>query len=108
MNQNQKNGKGAFEPADYPELLEFMPAYLHEDFVDEFGSVAAAWKSFLGEASGDRILQVKEEWVRLRKAFEGRPLGEFRVALEQFGSAWRPQGEEELQKVDEILLRAEA
>ena len=28
----------SFEPEGYPTLMEFLPAYLHEDFGEEYGS----------------------------------------------------------------------
>ena len=97
-----------FDPGDYPALREMLPAYLHQDFVDEYGSAAAAIKGFLEEASGDEILQVIEDWLRLRKALTGRPLKEMQTAVGRLGSAWTPQNEGDLKRLDEILSRARA
>ena len=93
-----------FDPGNFPALLEFLPAYLHQDFREEYDSAGDALKAFLSEASGDEIGDVREEWTRFRKNFVGRP---FRAALERLGSAWLPENEGELKKVDEILTRAE-
>ena len=89
-----------FDPGNFPALLEFLPAYLHQDFGEEYDSAADALKSFLSEASGDEIRDVREEWTRLRSGFAGRPLEEIGAALEQLGSA--------LKTLDEILTKAEA
>lgn len=97
-----------FDPGDYPALREMLPAYLHQDFVDEYGSAAAAIKGFLEEAGGDEILQVKEDWLRFRKALTGRPLKEIQTAVGRLGSAWTPQTEGDLKRLDEILSRAQA
>jgi len=97
-----------FDPEDYPTLLEFLPAYLHEDFGDEYGSAAAAFAALALDASGDQIRNVKEEWTALRKLFSGQPLGNMQRALSALGTAWQPQSDQELQAVDEILSRAEA
>ena len=36
-----------FTPANYPALREFLPAYLHQDFMQEYGSAAEAAKAFV-------------------------------------------------------------
>jgi len=96
-----------FDPADYPALREFFPGYFHEDFSDEYGSAAGAVKGFLADASGDEILQVKEEWQLLRKTFQDRAIEELQGALRRLGSAWLPENEAQLRDVDEILKSAE-
>ena len=97
-----------FEPESYPALTEFLPAYLHEDFGEEYGSAARAFVAIVSDANGDQIRKLKEEWQALRQAFSGRPLPEMQSGLAQLGAAWQPQSEQELQAVDEILRRAEA
>jgi|ERR1700676_1128928 CdiI immunity protein len=97
-----------FDPENYPALMEFMPAYLHQDFGEEYGSAARAFAALVSDASGDQIRNVKEEWQALRQAFSGRPLPDMQSGLAQLGAAWRPESEQELQAVDEILRQAEA
>ena len=97
-----------FEPESYPALMEFLPAYLHEDFGVEYGSAARAFAAMVSDANGDQIRNVKEEWLELRRAFSGRPLADMHSGLAQLGAAWQPQSEQELQTVDEILKQAEA
>ena len=97
-----------FDPDTYPALMEFLPAYLHEDFGAEYGSAARAFAAIISDASGDQIRNVKEEWAALRQAFSGRPLPDMQSGLAQLGAAWQPQSEQELQAVDEILRQAEA
>lgn len=108
MKQEPSRQKKAFDPAEYPALREFLPAYLHQDFGEFYNSAADAVKAFLADASGDEIYHVKKEWNRFRKTFGGRPLWETQKALEEFECAWMPQSEAELKAVDEILSRAEA
>jgi hypothetical protein len=100
--------KKAFDPADFPALQDFLPAYLHEDFGEEYGSPAGALQAFLADASGDQILEVKEDWKRFRKAFAHHPLAATQAALVKLGGGWRPETEAELKGMDEILSRAEA
>jgi hypothetical protein len=97
-----------FEPESYPALMEFLPAYLHEDFGVEYGSAARAFAALVSDANGDQIRNVKEEWLELRRAFSGRPLNDLHSGLAQLGATWQPQSEQELQTVDEILRQAEA
>ena len=108
MKREPSQAKSAFDPADYPALREMLPAYLHQDFADEYGTACEAVNGFVQEASGDEILQVKEDWQRLRKAFAARPLKEIQSALARLGSAWAPLNETDLKRLDEILSRAEA
>jgi hypothetical protein len=97
-----------FDPESYPALMEFLPAYLHEDFQVEYGSAARAFAALVSDASGDQIRNVKEEWQTLRQVFSERPLPDVQNGLAQLGAAWQPQSEQELQTVDEILRQAEA
>jgi hypothetical protein len=98
----------SFEPEGYPTLMEFLPAYLHEDFGVEYGSAPRAFAALVSDANGDQIRNVKEEWTALRRVFSGRPLPDMQRGLAQLGAAWQPQSEQELQAVDEILSEAEA
>jgi CdiI immunity protein len=108
MNENPANERKPFEPADYPTLREFFPAYLHQDFAQEYGSAVAAVKAFLADASGDEILQVKEEWKLFRSNLREQPLAEIQSAIGALGSSWQPLDATQLQQFDEILSRAEA
>ena len=108
MSEGRKGEKKAFDPADYPALRDFLPAYLHQDFGEEYDSAAEAVRSFVAEATGDEIVQVKEEWNVFRADFRGRPLTEIQGALGALGSAWLPASEGELRQVDEILLGAQS
>ncbi len=107
MTDDAKNAN-PFEPASYPALMEFLPAYLHEDFGKEYGSAARAFAAMVSDANGDQIRNIMEEWQVLRQAFSARTLPEMQSGLAQLGAAWQPQSEEELRAVDEILKQAEA
>jgi len=107
MTDDTKNAN-PFEPASYPALMEFLPAYLHEDFGEEYGSAARAFAAMVSDANGDQIRNIMEEWQALRQAFSARTLPEMQSGLAQLGAAWQPQSEQELQAVDEILRQAEA
>ena len=103
----EKSEAKPFDPADYPALREFFSAYLHQDFVEEYGSAVEAVKGFLADASGDEILQVKEEWKELRSGLRGRPFQEIHRAFGRLGSSWVPENDADLKELDEILSHAE-
>jgi hypothetical protein len=100
--------KKALDPNDYPALQELFPAYLHEDFAEEYESAAEAVKEFLSEASCDEIQDVRDEWFRLRKVLTGRPFVEVQSAVNSLGAAWQPANEAEWKSVDEILSGRQA
>lgn len=101
--QRALRGPQPFDPTEYPALHEMLPAYLHQDFGEEYGSACDAAKAFVGDASGDEVRNVCEEWAALRKAFDGRPLAKLQEALRALGAAWMPRSEKEIRAVDEIL-----
>jgi len=100
--------KRQFDPESYPALREFLPAYLHQDFGEAYGSPSAAFAALIADASADQVRKLREEWAALRRAFSGRPLHDLQRALTQLGAAWRPESEQEFQDVDEILTQAGA
>ena len=108
MKREPSQASSPFDPIDYPALREMLPAYLHQDFADEYGSAEKAIEGFLQEASGDEILQVKEDWLRFRKALAGSPIAQSQTALGRLGSAWSPQSEADLKRLDQIFARAKA
>jgi hypothetical protein len=105
---NAHPGAARFEKTDYPSLMEILPAYLHQDFGEEYGSAADAMRSFLNDANGDQIFEVRNEWLKLQNALKGSPVSAWQSALHQLGSAWSPQTESEITAVSEILAHAES
>ena len=103
MMRDPAHEKKQFARESYPALREFFPAYLHQDFAEEYSSAADAVKGFLGDASDEEILQVKKEWHALRQAFCQRPLQEIQKAITRLGGAWVPEDEERLKEIDKVL-----
>ena len=106
MTHEEKNLKLQFEPENFSALQDLFGGYLHEDFVEEYGSAAGALQTFLSDASGDEIQNVKEEWQRFRAVLKDRPFEETQAALRRLGAAWQPADPPELDALDEILSRA--
>lgn len=105
MKHEEKQG---FDPNDYPALQEFFPAYLHEDWAEEYESAGEAVKGFLAEASGDEVQNVRDEWLRLQKALAVRSFAEVQSAVRSLGAAWQPANEAEWKGVGEILSGSQA
>jgi hypothetical protein len=106
MKSDEKNQ--AFDANEFPALQDFLSAYLHEDFGEEYVSAAEAVNAFFAEASGDQVEDVREEWLRLRESLMGHSFGEIQNAIRRLGAAWQPSNEEEWRSVDEILSRPRA
>jgi hypothetical protein len=102
----EKNRNPHFDPDDFSALQDFLGGYLHEDFVEEYGSAAEALQAFLSDASGDEIQNVKDEWQRFRAILKDRPMADNQSALHRLGAAWQPTNAAELATIDQILSRA--
>lgn len=106
MTLDAKNSKAQFDPENFSALQDFCGGYLHEDFVEEYGSAAKALQAFLSDASGDEVQNVKEEWQKFRALLKDRPFAESQVALHRLGAVWQPANPTEISALDEILTRA--
>jgi hypothetical protein len=104
MTREKKEPGAVFAGSDFPGLKEFFSGYLHEDFVDEYGSAAGAARAFCGDASSQEAAQAREEWARLNKLLSGKPIAEVQAALEKLGGAWRPEDLQEFHSVDGVLM----
>lgn len=104
MTRGRKQKTPEFDPAEFPGLREFFSGYLHEDFMDEYGSAAGAAKAFCADASSGEAAQAREEWARLRKFLVGLPISELQAGLHRLGGAWQPVDAEEFRTVDAVLV----
>ena len=74
-----------FSAEDFPALQDFLGAYFHEDFMDEYGSPEAATKQFCEDAAPEEVKQTLHEWRSLYAQLKGRPLTEWQAALRKAG-----------------------
>lgn len=107
MTHHEKDKNAQFDPDNFSALQDFLGGYLHEDFAEEYGSAAEALQTFLSDASGDEIQNVKEEWQRFRTILKDRPFVESQAALHRLGAAWQPENPHELTALDEILAKTQ-
>jgi hypothetical protein len=103
MTREKKEKAVGFSPNEFPVLKEFLCGYLHEDFNDEYGSVAGAARAFRGDASPEEFAQARQEWTKLRKILTGRSIPEVQTSLQKLGGAWRPQDLDEFHSLDAVF-----
>jgi hypothetical protein len=103
MTPDKKSKREANAASDFPALREFFSGYLHEDFHDEYGSVAGAAKAFRNDASDAEIEAVQNEWkfwrTPLAKASAAQLASEFR----KLGASWQPQSQADLDELEKSL-----
>jgi hypothetical protein len=81
----------------FPRLVEFCQGYLHQDFLEEYGSVESAASTYLADTNPNQVRQLKSEWdnflavVREHASTPSTQLSSFRKAMIEFGASWRPQ-----------------
>jgi hypothetical protein len=98
--EKKERPPGTFDAANFPGLRQFFSGYLHEDFIDEYGSVTGAARAFFGDASLEETARARTEWTKLTAILDGQPISEMQTALQKLGGAWRPETFEELQFLD--------
>jgi hypothetical protein len=83
----------------FPELRRVFEGYLHEDFVEEYGSAAAAIDAFRADASDDEARAFRDEARRFLAVTRARDFAEVQHLVTRVGSRWIPGSREELETV---------
>jgi hypothetical protein len=87
----------------YPAVAGFFRGYLHEDFLEVHGSLAAAAAAFIKDADAAERQQLTEELAALAAALRDRPLRQVRkFVTEDLGSRWAPESRQ-LERLLELL-----
>ena len=76
--------------SDFPELRKVFTAYLHEDFLEEHATAAAALKTFIEDANDKERKRFREEAKRFLDATAAMELADVRALLSKLGSRWTP------------------
>jgi hypothetical protein len=88
---------------EYPALRAFMHGYLHEDYVDEYGTVEDAVREFRLDSDDEEFRNVLAEWRRFTQKTKSQPIKAVQQAIrEELGGAWMPASASELN----LLTRA--
>ncbi len=105
MTTDPANNDNTFSAELFPALQDFLGAYFHEDFMDEYGSPEAATRQFCEDALPLEVAQTSEEWQRLLAQLKGQPLPAWQGALRTLGAAWQAASEREVVRVGELLAK---
>jgi len=91
----------------FPSLAAFLRGYLHEDFLEEHGSLRGAVEAFCRDASVDERRQlVAELEALLRTLHDHSPRELRRFVTVELGSRWEPGSREELAGLLELVRAA--
>lgn len=82
--------------SDYRELRRVFSGYLHEDFLQEYDSAAAALRAFEADADPGERRRFRAEATRFLRATASLPFADVSALLNQLGSRWAPASREEL------------
>jgi hypothetical protein len=100
------SGEQVIKLGEFPALRQFMHGYLHEDFMEEYGSAEDAAAEFCQDADPEEREQVADEWRRFLKATSELPINTVRKLMtEKFGSAWHFEDKDEFERFSSTLLK---
>ena len=86
------------ELSRFPELRRVFEGYLHEDFLVEYGSAAAAIDAFSADASTAELRMFRDEARRFIAATSALDFANVQHLITRLGSRWTPESREELER----------
>jgi hypothetical protein len=93
----------AAQREDYPALRAFMHGYLHQDYVEEYGSVKDAVIEFRTDSDDEEFRNVVSEWKAFLRKVKSQPITAIQKSMrEHLGGGWIPTKPADL----EMLTRA--
>jgi|SRR5579872_1063239 len=87
------------DPTRFPELRRVFEGYLHEDFIAEYGSAAAAIDAFRADASAVEARAFRDEARQFLALTSGLDFANVQHLVARVGSRWIPGSREELEAV---------
>ena len=78
------------QASDFPELRKVFTAYLHEDFLEEHASAAAALRAFVEDANENERQRFRADAARFIDATADLELADVRTLLSTLGARWVP------------------
>ncbi len=86
-----------FDASRFPALRRVFEGYLHEDFLVEHGSAAAAVRAFTADASPSERRLFRDEARRFLAATSALEFGQVQRLVARLGSRWVPDSRAELE-----------
>jgi CdiI immunity protein len=90
-------------PSDFPELQRVFAGYLHEDFLEEYGTPVAALRAFQDDADHSERQRFLAETRRFLERTARLDFNEVRALMARLGCRWTPTSRKAL-----VALLAEA
>ena len=84
-----------FKVSDFPVLRQVFRGYLHEDFMTEYGSAAAALRTFEDDADDDEVDRFRAEVRRLVEYTATLNFAKVPALLTRLGARWNPTSRDE-------------
>lgn len=78
------------KPSDFPELQRVFAGYLHEDFLEEYGTSTAALRAFQEDADNSERRRFSTETRRFLDRTARLDFNEVRALLARLGCRWTP------------------
>jgi len=76
--------------SDFPELQRAFTGYLHEDFLEEYETPAAALRAFQDDADQAENRRFRTEALRFLDRTAGLEFNEVRALMVRLGCRWTP------------------
>ncbi len=93
----------------YPLLNQFFRGYLHQDFPEEYGSIAGALRDYRQDAGEEEFRQFALEWNRFREETRELDASEVdRILCGELGGSWHVAGADELERFTDAVERSGA
>lgn len=93
----------------YPLLHQFFRGYLHEDFPEEYGSVAGALRQYRNDVGEDEFGRFFAEWNSFLEATRELGAGEIdRILCTDLGGSWHVASAREIARFTEAVERSGA
>jgi hypothetical protein len=91
----------------YPLLHQFFRGYLHQDFPEEYGSIAGALRQYREDAGAEEFGRFSVEWHKFLDERRGLDASETdRILCGELGGSWHVAGAHELERFTEAVERS--
>lgn len=91
----------------YPLLHQFFRGYLHQDFPEEYGSIAGALRQYRQDAGEDEFARFAAEWKQLVDETRELDASEMdRILSIGLGGSWHVASAREIARFTEALERS--
>jgi hypothetical protein len=86
----------ALKPAEFPEMQRVFAGYLHEDFLEEYGTPLAALRAFHEDANASERQRFSREIRRFLERTATLDFSDVRALLDGLGCKWTPRSRKAL------------